>query len=260
VMEPVLIKGSLWLCVYVHKHFFLIHTDHEFALEMLRFYRTEIYTARPLALYSYVSEQPFRLRKARFLPLDTIMFSNGEVRIFENLATQMEYLSGHIADGGADKDAIERRALLCEAYGFSLYYDRFLDMGSSGSRQFAYFYKEDGTILPARKIPKQSDIAYKASDMSGTLFQVFYRSDKSPVYDLLNEECILHLADKACFSKFKLGLLDVSNRYVLVFAESRCADYIYNTLLVSFFKNATKLNLAPFDVLIKKKNVVKNAS
>lgn len=246
VILPVFVGKKAHLILNCERYTYQASFDQPLLSKYLKCREIKLVTAYPYALYGMCCKAGILVRNV-FPLYDMMQAYDLSFQPYENVSVFLDQCVS-CYHACLEKDAtaalLPHKALLCEAYGYSFYRDRFLTM------------KEDACSLVYNNgllsfIPfSYQDVGKK---VSGKLleysFNVGVYSDKQ--YRKLTEEVIAVFADKGLFRKMDFSILDFNENRIVFFAGDSCYRYLYSYIPYVFFGRAKLHSMKNFGFDLK---------
>lgn len=236
---------------------FFLKLSSAYAQRLLDFHKCKAYGVRLICLYSLFVKHGLEYKqKDMFIPLleELNLVSHPEsfsLPVVEYITYLHSRCSVYHADDDVQTvpDSLLRTTLLYTAYGYSLRGGRFFKQELD-----TLTYSEEGCIqFIESKLPSNlQGLAGKVFDFS---FQLPELTPDEKGY-FLTQDIIHKMCRGAFFQKFNLQLLYMSTTHLRVYADEYCMEYIYNYILMHFFKIGTRYGLKPMNVVVETHPVI----
>lgn len=248
------------LLICLKKERYFIKLSSEYLQHLLGLHKYKLYGVRLICLYTFLEKHKLSyLHKDNFVPLLEELELASQTEIFKLPLTEyFTYLYQKASIFHRDNNAGEmclsesllRQTLLYTAYGFSYRKERFL----TGISNSFFTYSDDGSVVfNEQELP--SDI----SGLSGKIFDFSFQLPQLCPDDegyFLTQDIIFRMCRGAFFQKFNLQLLYLSPTYIRIYADEYCMEYVYNYILMHFFKTGARYELKPLNVVVETRLIV----
>lgn len=262
IMEPCILSDNnssiSYLCIKAQKDDYFIKLESPLLKSIFSRLKLRLFCSHTLVLYQCIYKAAIPINKKELIiPIDVPAFD--EHITFRSLKDYITRLDSFVSDTyileGALTlpDELETNTLLYSAYGSSFDLSRFFGEHMMGS---TYYYKEEngGISLFYNKF----EINSEKSVIPGVLYEFSFstnskdKNSESGFYSSIIRSTILELCKKSCFVKFKLALVGEELCKFSIYSETYSESYISNFVLMTLFKEGTKLGVKPLDIIVKK--------
>lgn len=254
IMDIVVADDVTWFVFCAYNKLFRIRADLHFYKDIVSFSKFLIFSSRPLAVYSYLSEHEIVLKKGRIIPVDNLLFANKKLHTFAKLSEfyRVLYQDALQYFAKTKSEDLMAAALLYNVYGVSLNRNRYFTVKNPNGG-YAFAYDEKGNVI--QSAPEDENTITNTTGGCLLIFKYNGVAAGNHLYHKLTQAVLLSLAEKGCFNKFHVSVFNWCNDSFTLYADAFCVDYIYNVTLVSLFKESASLKIYPLNISLKKNNL-----
>lgn len=234
VAEPVVISGKDYLLLSANSQFFVSAADNRMLEPLLKKRDLPIVSLHPHALYGICIRHGLSLRNVYPLP-DMIYLHHIQVVPFQTpkeCIKQCIKLYGICLEKDTDTALLPKRSLLCEAYGYSFYRDRFLNM-TADHRLLSY--ENCKPVCSAFK-KRSTDTSVIPGRMVTVTFA--HQAYSSTQYQELSEMIFMILSEKGIFRQMDISILGTEPDTFSLFIGDSCYLYLHTYIPSLLFETA----------------------